>query len=431
MIAVASAAPLVREFDAVRAGLPGQDCIWLGPARSRGLEDFSRHGFPTPRLEEWKFTNLGGLAKQTFDLAVGGAAAALDPSLLLPNAHRLVFAGGRFQPALSDAGALPAGLTLTNLATLLEQPAGDAADWFAEADREAATSLVSLNTALMSDGAVLRIGHDVQVERPIQLIYLGQGGAAVPALQWRNLIVAEPGSRATIVETYAGSGRYWTNAVSEIRLGEGATLSHYKLQTEDQTAFHTSAARLNLATASQYRSFTLSTGALLARTEIDANFAGERVVCHLDGLCLVRDSQHSDFTTRIDHARPGGSSGQVYKTVVDDKAHSVFQGRVRVSPQAQKTEARQLNRNLLLADGAQADSKPELEILADDVVCSHGATVGDLDRNALFYLQARGLDEVEARALLVQAFAAEAVDRIEVEAVRAYFAAPLGRWLGQ
>lgn len=417
----------VHAFAEARARLPGAG---LAAARERALEGFLAHGFPTTKVEAWKFTNLAPLAATSFRLAEG---AALDPAALaehrLAGAFCAVFVNGLFRPELSDLAGLPAGARVCALADALK--AQPAAIGTAPETGDRAAALAELNFALARDGAVLELAAGVALERPLQLLFVAASEAGPTLALPRNRIVLEAGACATVVETHvaAGDGVVWTNAMTEGRLGPQAVLRHGVRQTLSPQAFFTARGVWRLEEGARYHGLTLATGARLARHETDLTFAGEQVECRLDGVTLVRGAQHADMTTRIDHGRPRGTSRQSFKNVAEDQAHAVYQGQVRVAPGAVQTDAQQLSRSLLLSDSAQADAKPELEILADDVKCSHGATVGDLDRDALFYLRARGLDPAAARALLIDAFAAEPIDAIEQPEVRAHFRAALARWL--
>ena len=432
--------PYAQAFAAARSGLPGGRHGALSSLRERAFERFARHGFPTTRVEAWKFTNLNPLARTDFRLADGAgpvpamlvARARLNRAGTLGvGAYVAVFVNGRLDKSLSDLGRLPAGARIDSLASLLETAPDELASSLGDSSDDRARALVELNTAFMADGAVLRLGSGVALDRPLHLIFVGTAGDVPAAIHVRNLILAEAGASATVIESYVGAdeGTYWTNAVTRIVAGPDAAIRHYKLQAEGAAAFHTAETEAALSRGAAYTSFVMSSGGLLARNEIDVRFEGEGVSCRLDGVTLARGRQHIDNTTRIDHAKPRGSSAQVYKNIVDGHGHTVFQGRIRVAPDAQKTDAQQLNRALLLSDHAAADAKPELEILADDVKCSHGATVGDLDKDSLFYLRARGLDQDAARALLIAAFADETIDMIGTEAERAYFHGALSRWL--
>jgi Fe-S cluster assembly protein SufD len=432
MVQAISAETYGRRFEALRPSLPGAGAAAPEHARDEAIGRFLRHGFPSQRVEAWKFTSLRPLTKAEFVPAVMPAAPVAVGDLRLAGGGPLaVFVNGRFRPDLSDLGVLPAGVTLQGLAAALAADAEGLAASLADGADDRAAALVALNAALAADGAVLRIARGTVLEAPIQLLFVAAAGGQPWMTHPRNLIVVEDGARAAVVESYvdAGAGRYWTNAVTRVAVGAGASLGHYKLQAEGAEAVHIAASRVRLARDAAYASHVLALGGALARNEIEVALAGPGASCRLDGLTLARGRQVIDSTSRIDHAEPHGTSRQTYKSVVDEAGHSVFQGRVRVAPLAQKSDAQQLNRNLLLADGAQADAKPELEILADDVKCSHGATIGDLDRESIFYLRARGLDERAARALLVEAFAAESLDGIEVEPVREAFRRALAGWL--
>ncbi len=423
-------------FDAERANLPGIGLPWLAERRRQGIERFAATGFPSQRIEDWKFTSLTALARQPFALAPalvdGVAREAMTPHLLVgTEAHLAVFVNGRLRPDLSDLSRLPKGLRVDGLARLLAEEPEALADALAGPSDGAAAALTELNTALMADGAVVRLSPGTLVEAPIHLLFLGQPGATPLAAHPRNLVLAGAGAVATVVETYAtlGPGRYWTNAVTRIIAESDATLRHLKLQEESLETFHVGRSEVRLDRGASYHSFVLATGAELDRTEIAVTLAGEHSSCRLDGTALARGRQHLDSLTRIEHASPRASSSETYKNVIDGEGRTVFQGKIRVAPYAQKSSAHQLNQNLLLSASAQADAKPELEILADDVKCSHGATVGDLDHESLFYLRARGLDRNEARALLIGAFVGELIDAIECEPFAELCRRRLQAWL--
>ncbi len=430
----------LSRFAAARATLPGAGLPWLASLREEAIERFAEHGFPTRRVEEWKFTNLSKLTKSVFaearPAANGITQEALAP-LGLEGAptHLMVFVNGRFRGDLSDIGSLPDGVTITSLAQtlesdpdLIEKHLVGAARSF---DAGRAQALASLNAAFMTDGAVIRLDEGTAPERPVHLLFLALPEENPTLVHPRNLFLAEAGACATVIETYAGLSErpYWTNAVTQVVAAEDAGINHFKLQAESLSAFHIASTEVVLDRNAYYASFVMSVGGELSRHEIRVRFAGEGVHCALKGASLARGRQHMDNLTRIDHLKPNGVTNEVYKSVVDDRAHAVFQGKLRVAPGAQKTNAYQLNQNLLLSEKAQADSKPELEILADDVKCSHGATVGELDKEALFYLRSRGLDESAARGLLIEAFVGELIDGIGMSPVRAHFRKAFARWL--
>jgi Fe-S cluster assembly protein SufD len=410
---------------------------WLDRVRDEALARFRSNGFPTQKVEAWKFTGLAPLARTVFRTddapdVVRIARTTIEAHRLTPDCHLAVFVNGRFQPALSDLGRLPACTRVVDLSRADQDDLKRMTAPPAVADAPGARALVDLNTALMRDGAVVHLGRGASID-PVQLLFLTLPGAEPGVAHVRNLLLAEAGSSATVVETHVplGAGVYWTNAVTQVAVAPNAVLRHYKLQAEDESAFHIAETSVRVEHDAAYRAFALSHGARLARNELDIALAGEHAEAYLAGATLARGDQHLDTTLRVEHAAPHGTSGQDFKSVVDDRGHAVFQGRIRVAPNAYRTDACQLNRNLLLSSTAAADAKPELEILADDVKCSHGAAVGDLDKDALFYLRARGLDDAQARALLIDAFVGELIDGIEGEAAQAYFRRAFAAWINK
>jgi len=267
----------------------------------------------------------------------------------------------------------------------------------------------------------------VKLALPVEIVHWG---AAPPrAFHLRNLVALGDEAEATLIESYAGQGEYWTNSVGVLRLGAGAVLRHVKVQDESRAAIHLAHLRAAIGERARYHSFVLTQGGALSRHDTAARFDGARGECRLNGAYLLSGEQEATNATFVDHANPECTTGEVFKGVVDGRAHGVFLGRIAVRPHAQKTDAHQLNENLLLSPRATVDTKPELDILADDVKCSHGATVGDLDEAALFYLEARGIPPSEARRMLIEAFAADALDRVDDTALRAHLAIPVQRWL--
>ncbi len=421
-------------FAEARDSLPGQGLPWLDTLRARAIEQFTEAGLPTIRDEVWKFTNLRALDRDLYapaparenGIAVGDLAPYLPADL---DCHRLVFVNGRLRADLSDTSALPQGVRLTNLAQLLEDDPDAVQSYFP--DDIDGDSPIALNTAFMTDGAVLTIDDGVTVEHPVHLLYLAAPDEGPASIHTRNLIIAGTASNATVIESYraANPGAYWTNAVTDIVAGKDANLRHIKLQSEATTAFHLAATRARFADGVAYHSFVAQIGARLARNEITATLDGSNIDCRLGGAYLGRGKQHLDNTTVVDHAEPGSYSNEHYKGVLDGNAHGVFQGKIVVRPDAQKTDAHQLNRNLLLSEAAQADTKPELEIYADDVKCSHGATVGEIDDDALFYMRARGIDDHEARQMLVESFVGEIIDTVSIELIRDHLRQTVAQWL--
>ena len=420
-----------------RPPIAGRNPLWLEALRTEAVARIRHNGLPTRKLEAWKFTSLGALERIAFRPANDDVAPRLDKAALAalrltPQCHLAVFVNGRFRADLSDLAYLPEGSSVTSLTKAGEADLRvlTAAPEIASDPR--ARGLVDLNTAFMTDGAVIHLGPGATLD-PIQLLFLALPGGEPKVIQPRNLIAAAPGSSATVLETYASlaEGVYWTNAASRVLIARNAVLRHYKLQAESPAAYHTAETSVCLDEAAAYRMFILSEGAGLARNEIDVALAAPDAEARLSGATLARGAQHLDTTIRIDHAMPNGSSAQAFRSVLDERAHAVFQGRIRVAPGAQKTDAQQLSRSLLLSATAGTDTKPELEILADDVKCSHGAAVGDLDREALFYLRARGIGESEARRILIDAFVGELIAAVESEPARQYFRQAFDGWLSR
>jgi Fe-S cluster assembly protein SufD len=409
----------------------------LAAKRREAFARFEELGFPTRRDEAWRFTNLRPL--QEFHPRPSGeregpaqreGEGAIAPYLYAGETHRIVMVNGRFAPALSKIGSLPRGVTLGSAAEIASSHPKLAERLLDRTDIAGGQAFASLNAALFADGFVLVLDPGVVQEKPIEIIHWAD--AAGSSFHLRNLIQLGAGSRATIIESYAGNGRYWTNAVALIELAAGAALRHVKLQEEASDAIHFGQVRADIAADARYESFVLTLGGRLSRHDSFATFAGEGAGCGLFGAYLLKGEQEATNATFVDHAVPKCATSEVFKGVVDERAHGVFLGKIAVRPQAQKTDAHQLNKNLLLSPRANVDTKPELEILADDVKCSHGATVGDLDEQALFYLAARGIPAAEARRMLIEAFAADAIDRIEDDAaLRAHLLKHVQRWLGR
>jgi Fe-S cluster assembly protein SufD len=415
----------LQDFTAFARNGGGGGPSWLPPLRRTAIERFEALGFPTPKNEDWHFTSVAPIAEREFHVAPHDGGARVQASdvarLTVGGAGwtTLVFVDGRFAPALSQ-GAPPAGVRVMDLArawredaALLERHLTKVADF-----QQAA--FTALNTAFMYDGAVIHIGADVVADRPVHLVFVSTGSAAGRVAHPRNLIVADRHSRATVIESYVttGDAPYFTNAVTEVAVGPGATLTHLKLQRESVQAFHVGTVQVHQGRDSHFQSFSFATGAALSRTNIYTVLDGEGSGATLNGLYMVDGTQHVDHQTRIEHAQPNTYSREVYKGILDGESHGVFNGKVYVRPVAQKTDGKQENNNLLLSRQARVDTKPQLEIFADDVKCTHGATVGRLDDVALFYMQSRGIGAEAARKLLTYAFAAGVLETIELDDVR-------------
>lgn len=413
--------------------LPGAGRPWIDALRRRAATEFSAAGLPTPRLEEWKYTNLRSLARHRFGVPDAAAPVAIDrlPSLLpTTGGPRAIFVQGRFRPELSRTEGLPEGVRFGSLAQAID--ADDALEEHLGRIGADGRPMLALNAALMADGFVLQVPRNVVVETPIELIFIGGLDLAAAAWHPRNLILLGENASATLVEHHVGigGGVYFVNMATEIALDRAASLLHHRLQAEGTEAFHIATLAATLGRDASYESFTLALGARVSRQEATVALAGEGATCRLNGAYLMRGEQHCDFTSVIEHQVPQTTSSEVFKGVLDDKARAVFQGRIEVRPKAQKSDGRQLNKTLLLSDRAEIDSKPELKIYADDVKCSHGSSAGAIDQDHLFYLRSRGLPETAARALLVSAFLAETLEGLRPAALGEAFEARIGDWLG-
>lgn len=397
---------------------------WLKPVRKAAMEQFAEAGFPTTRLEDWRFTNVSAVANGAFQRALPGKTGLtlghLKPFLLDKVAARLVFANGFFEPELSRFDQLPQGVRVVNLAAALQAPAKQMEEHLARHAETGRNAFVALNTAFLHDGALIQIANGETLKSPIHIIHLRTRGSAGTVTHPRALVIAGRDVKATVIETYAAlSGEaYFTNAVTEAVVGENSAVEHIKLQEESESAFHVGTVQARQERSSRFHSHSISLGALLARHDINAVLGGEGAECTLNGLFQVAGKQHVDHHTRLDHAMPHCSSREYYRGVLDGKSMGVFNGAIIVRKDAQKTDAIQSNKNLLLSQDAVINTKPELQILADDVRCTHGATIGQLDEDAIFYLRARGIGLEAARHLLTRAFANDVIHRIEFTPVR-------------
>jgi Fe-S cluster assembly protein SufD len=410
-----------RDFvGSVEAGRAGAQ---LQRLRREAFSRFEHLGLPSPRQEDWKYTNVAGLKKHRFALGPGDEGVSTEVlqgfTFSGLECQRLVFVNGRFRRELSLAADAP-GLEVSSLADVLRSEPGLLAEHLGAIADSRSRPFVALNTAFLADGVFVRLRRGRKAELPVHLLFIAAGGAAPTASHPRSLVIVEEGAELVLLEDYVslGAATHFTNAVTEIAVGQNAHLDHYRVLREDEGGFHISAVALRQARSSRFASHAFSLGGGLVRNDIDAALDGEGVDCVLNGLTVASKSQHIDNHTRIDHLRPHGSSRELYKAVLDGRAEGVFNGKIFVAPEAQKTDAKQTNQALLLSTSASMESKPELEIYADDVKCTHGATVGQLDAEALFYLRTRGLDAERARSLLTYAFASDIVDQVQLEAVR-------------
>jgi Fe-S cluster assembly protein SufD len=431
IIKTAAETALAHEFAKARARLPGVGAI--AGQRAAAFDLFAREGLPHRRVEDWKYTDLRALMREAKPLAGPPDAAAKARAktagqwLSDVETRRLVFVDGAFVPELSDIGGLEAGLTIGSLADAL---ANNDATLSAHLGKLAAPDnmAVALNTALMGDGAVIRVAANSTIERPLHLLFVASGKPNADFV--RSLVIAERGARVMLIESYEGAaGEYQVNSALELFVADEAHVDHVKIVGEGKDALHVSTLAVAIGAKARFNAFNFVTGGAVVRNQLSINFDGENTVANIRGATLINGRQHADVTLVAQHGAPGCQSREVFKSVLDDEAHGVFQGRIIVRPGAQQTDAKMMTRALLLSERAEADSKPELEIFADDVQCGHGATAGAIDEELKFYLMARGIPPSEAEALLIQAFLGEAVEGIEHAGLREALMEEVAAWL--
>jgi Fe-S cluster assembly protein SufD len=414
--------PAEKGLGGAFALVPGEP-RWLADARRAALGRLEALGLPTTRHEDWRFTSLANLAQlplRRAGAAGGDGSAALLARIPAPEGPRLVFVNGRFRPDLSRREGLPRAAVVAPLAEALGERPELVRPHLGRLARPDNHAFVAANAALFEDGAFLHLPANVTVDAPIALVFLSDAGAAA-ASHPRALVVAGEGARATVEEIFLGRAEdpYLTNAVTEIVLGAGSAVEHVRLQLEGARAHHVSVVHAEQGAGASLAAHAFTLGGRLSRAEIRSRLAGEGASVAANGLYMADGDQVVDNFSWIEHAVPRCTTSESYKGILDGRSRGVFAGRIRVLPGAQKTVARQMNSNLLLSDDAIVDTKPQLEIFADDVKCGHGGTVGQLDDRALFYLRSRGLGEAEARSLLVWAFASEMVGLVGAPALRA------------
>ena len=411
----------------MRAGTVTEDGPeWLDSLRRSGIDRFALTGFPTSRDEEWRFTPVAPIARETWRHASGSSYdlthEELAPFLFgHPEWTTLVFVDGAHSEALSSTAAVGQGVRVASLSDALKADTPLLQRHLARHAPIDASPFTALSTAFMRDGSFVHVQRNVDLARPIHLVFVTTAQAAGAVTHPRNLIVIEAGARASVIESYvtlAEGTSYWTNAVTEVVAGANSWIEHTRIQRESERAHHIGLTHVEQERDSHYRSFSLAMGGALARHNLTARLNGENVETLMYGLYLTRGQQVVDNHTAIHHDQPNCRSWEVYKGVLDGHSRAVFNGKVFVKPEAQKTDAKQTNRNLLLSDDAKVDTKPQLEIFADDVKCTHGATVGRLDDIALFYARSRGVPAAVAQLLLTYAFAAEVTSEVVLEPVR-------------
>ena len=399
---------------------------WLLPLRKAGLASFADQGFPTLHDEDWRFTNVAPVAKLNFQPAGQVAANGAESKAIADSVfsglggHRLVFVNGFFSAKLSGIKALPNGVRVESLAAALAQDSGLIEKHLGKYAQTPNNTFAALNQAFFSDGAFIFVPQGIEIAEPVQLLYISSAKNPGEAILPRNLIIAGANSKFTVVESYlsACDTPYFTNAVTEILAGDNARVEHVKLQDEASNAFHIATIAGEFGRTSNVTVHSFALGAKLSRNNIRAKLAGEGLECILNGLYLTVDEQLADHHMIVEHAQPHCASHEYFNGILDDKSKGVFHGRIYVHPEAQQTDANQTNKNLLLSDNASADTKPQLEIYADDVKCTHGATIGQLNNESIFYLRSRGMSEETARRMLIHAFAGEIIERIQCEPAR-------------
>jgi Fe-S cluster assembly protein SufD len=411
-----------------------RDPVWLRQLREEGWARFSAKGFPTTHDEDWRFTNLAALAKTPFRRAAKDAVSPqeIEKFRMAGAACQLVFVNGHFAPALSEVMNLPKGLEICSLERAIDcgmigcAPEGCAPEGieqhlgrYADVQRDV---FAALNAALWDDGAYLRIRRGAVIEQPIHLLYVSAGAGTEIMTHPRTLIVAEPASQAAVIEDYVslGAETAFSNSVTELAAGQDAVVSHFLVERENLAAFNVSTLRIEQARGVNVASHSILLGGGLVRNNVHPVLAGDGAECLINGLFVGAGRQHLDNYMLVEHAQPQCSSRQFYNGILDGAARGVFHGRIVVHKDAQKTDAKQTNRNLLLSDDARIDTKPQLEIHADDVKCTHGATIGQIEEEPLFYLRSRGFSEAQARNMLLHAFAAECLDRMKESAAREF-----------
>ncbi len=422
--AIQSRPALLANFDERARELAAHGPSWLRDLRKHALTRFEELGFPTPALEPWRNTNVRSIAATAYSPAADGP----DPDAGLLEAtgpmRRIVLVNGRYSESLSTTAGVPGGVIAGSLARAIEERPTELEALLGRFSLDD-HAFAALNTALFEDGALIAIPEGLRLDEPLAIVHLTSEDTQPLACFPRTVILAGPGSRGAVVEWFlpasSGRARYLNSAVTEIRVDENAALHHYRVQLEDSAASHVGLLHARQARDARFVSHNFDLGAALGRLDTTAVLEGQGAWCQLNGLYLTDRRQHIDNHSTLDHAVPHCESRELYKGILAGRSRAVFNGRIVVRPDAQKTDAKQSNPNLLLSPDALVHTRPQLEIYADDVRCTHGATIGRLDQDALFYLRSRGVGAIDARKMLIHAFAGEVLDRVEI--------APLREWL--
>ncbi len=415
-----------KGFDSLLAARRGQEPSWLISTRERGMKTFTATGFPTTEHEEWRFTNVEPIRRGGFKLLESTESPATPEQVEncrfgWSSPIELVFVDGRFAPDLSQLKKVPRGVSILPLSHTVQAKLEWLRTHYAQYADEVRDPFVALNTAMTTEGAAIFVPRGTVVQEPIHFLFVSTANSAGTAFHPRNLIVVEESGQMAVVESYVATkdaGAYFTNAVTEVVSGSNSVVEHCMIELDSPAAHNVSTLRAEQHRNSHFTSHSVLVGGSLVRNNVHPVLSGEGCNSILNGLYVLNGRQHMDNFMRVEHAKPHGDSRQFYKGILDDESHGVFSGRIIVHKDAQKTDAKQTNRNLLLSDSAQVDTKPQLEIYADDVKCTHGATIGQVNSDAVFYLRSRGIPEKAARNLLVHAFAGESFARMKIDGLR-------------
>jgi Fe-S cluster assembly protein SufD len=421
----------LQQFEQLRGELPGQDVPWLDELRQSSMNRFSSMGFPSQRDEDWKYTSLRGITSKSFGQAVAAKSPVATADLVVPglDSYRLVFVDGILEQMDKAAFDLPNGLEINTISSVLAKTPESLQPYLGRAIGESINGFISLNSALYRDGVVVSLEPDVELDKPLELVFVSSSDLSLA--QPRNLVIAGENSRAKIIERYLSQGDESTlsNSVTEIFLSAAAEIDYYVVQTLSRSAYQVCGIWVSQAQRSRFSCRTVTLGGGLVRNDLRSEMHGPQAHCDMLGLYSLSGKQHVDNHTTMIHGAESCTSNELYKGVLDQRSRAVFHGRIKVRQGAQKTDAHQTNNTLLLSRDAEIDTKPQLEIYADDVKCSHGATIGQLDENSLFYLRSRGLDADSARSMLTYAFVNDVLDEIDIEPLRQYLEGILGKQL--
>ena len=423
---VKQADPYLKAFARFEQAAATTQPSWLFPLRKAGLARFAELGFPTLKLEDWRFTNVAPIAKLPFKPVFEASASSVTPDALAQFAFaklpgtRLVFVNGIYSAELSTTPAHTGGIKVSNLAAALANDSALVEKHLGRYVRTEDNAFAALNNAFFQDGGFVYVPAGQSVDDPVQFLFINTSKEAGSTTHPRNLIIAEREAKLTVIESYVSlaSAPTFTNAVTEFALGDNAIVEHCKFQDESTEAYHIAALHSHLGRAVSFSSHSIATGAKLARNNLRTTLDGEGIECVLNGVYITNNDQLSDHYMVVDHAKPHCASHEYFNGILAGKSKGVFHGRILVRPDAQKTDAKQTNKNLLLSDDATADTKPQLEIYADDVKCTHGATIGQLNDESIYYLRSRGIGLENARRMLIHAFAGEIIDRVKHDALR-------------